>query len=91
MTAFASVYAGFLNHLYSALEYFIKANIHLFELRTTVSGLLLDNLPRAIKPLLDLHENTRRMLELAESEANVLEAVIQEVSPHVPAHYYCID
>lgn len=81
MAAFASSYAGVLNHLFAALECFIKAEIHLFEIRTTGSAGLVEDLMGSIQPFLDLHEDRRRILGLAVSETNALEAVIREVSP----------
>lgn len=88
VTTFASTYARLLNHLHGALGCFIKANIHLFEIRTTASISLFDDPSSAIQPVLDMHEDTRRMLGLAELEANALGPLIQEVSLlpiHIPA------
>lgn len=67
----------------SALGCLIKAHIHLYEMRSTASTALGD-VPRSLQPLLDLHRNRRRMLELARAELNVLEAIIREVRPLAP-------
>lgn len=83
ITSFASSYAKVLDHLYGALGCLIKAHIHLYEMRSTASTVLGD-VPRSLQPLLDLHRNRRRMLELARAELNVLEAIIREVRPLAP-------
>lgn len=77
----ASSYARVMNHLYDALECFVKAHILLYEIRTSRSATLLEDFSSCVQPLLDLREDTRQALELAESEANVAEALIKEVSP----------
>lgn len=79
MRTLVSSYARVMDHLYGALECFIKTQMYLYEMRTTGSATLLEDLPSAIKPLMDLHEDTFRLLELAGSEANTPETLIQEV------------
>lgn len=84
MIAFASSYARVLDNLYGALGCYIKAEIYLFEIRTTASAAFLEDFSSSIQPLLDLCEGIRRRLELAKSEASLLEALTKEVHPPPP-------
>lgn len=81
ITTFASSYAATLNHLYGVLECLIKTDIHLYNIRTSMSATLLEDVGSSVQPFLDLHEERHHKLGLAGAEVNVSKAVIQEVRP----------
>lgn len=80
-TTLASSHAKVMNHIFGALECAIKTHIRLFELRTISCATLFEDFSGCVQTLLDLHEDMRRMLQLAGSEAGIMEAMIQEVNP----------